>query len=114
MRTPARFLYSFLDLIFLQVDSPERDYKNLSFGKIVKIVSPTCFEIEIWTHTRVPYSFSGQMVVHFEYVKLSMNRKYCGIGELSFFCWDSSMACTTSILFSNSNFSSMGGLGKRV
>jgi len=59
MRTPARFLYSFLDLIFLQVDGQEREYKNLSFGKIVKIMSPTWFDIEAWTHTRVPYSFPG-------------------------------------------------------
>ena len=48
------------------MDVPEREYKNLGFGKIVKIVSSTWFEIEAWTHTRVPYSFLGQMVVHYE------------------------------------------------
>ena len=36
-----------------------------------KIVSPTYFEIEAWTHTRVFYSFPGQMVVHYEEVELS-------------------------------------------
>ena len=71
MQTPARFLYSFLDLIFLQVDVLEREYKNIGFGKIVKIVSPTCFEIEAWTHTRVSYLFTGQIVVHYEEVELS-------------------------------------------
>ena len=71
MRTPARFLYSFLDLIFLQVDGPEKEYKNLDFGNFVKNVSPKYFEIEAWTHTRVPYSVSGQMVVHYEEVELS-------------------------------------------
>ena len=37
----------------------------------MKNVSPKCFEIEAWTHTRVPYSFSGQMIVHYEEVELS-------------------------------------------
>ena len=37
----------------------------------MKIVSPTCFEIEAWTHARVPYLFPGQMVVHYEEVELS-------------------------------------------
>ena len=55
-------------MIFLQVNGPEKEYKNLGFGKIVKIVSPTCVEIEAWTHARVSYSFSGQMVVHYEEV----------------------------------------------
>ena len=58
-------------MIFLQVDVPERKYRNLGFGKIVKIVSPTCFEIEVWTHTRVLYSFLGQLVIHYEEVELS-------------------------------------------
>ena len=53
------------------MNGPEREYKNLGFGKIVKIVSPRCFEIEAWTHTRVLYSFPGQMVVHYEEVELS-------------------------------------------
>ena len=58
-------------MIFLQVDVLERECRDLSFGKIVKIVSPTCFKIEAWTHARVPYSFPGQMVVHYEQVELS-------------------------------------------
>ena len=58
-------------MTFLQVDVPERECRNLGFGKIVKVVSPTCFEIEDWTHTRVPYSFLEQMVVHYEEVELS-------------------------------------------
>ena len=37
----------------------------------MKNVSPKCFEIEAWTHTRVPYSFLRQMVVHYEKVELS-------------------------------------------
>ena len=53
------------------MDGPEREYKNLGFRKIMKIVSPIWFEIEAWTHTRVPYSFSGQMVVYYEEVELS-------------------------------------------
>ena len=56
---------------FFQVDVLEREYKNLNFGKIVKIVSPTCFEIVAQTHARVPYSFSRQMVVYYEEVELS-------------------------------------------
>ena len=48
-----------------------RECRNLGFEKIVKIVSPTCFEIEAWTHARVPYSFPGQIVVYFEEVELS-------------------------------------------
>ena len=66
MRTPARLLYSFLDVIYLQVNGPEREYKNLNFENFVKSVSPTCFEIEAQTHESTPYSFSGQMVGHFE------------------------------------------------
>ena len=71
MQTLARFLYSFIDVIFLQVNGPEREYKNLGFGRIVKIVSPTYFEIEALTHTRVPYLFPRQMVVHYVEVELS-------------------------------------------
>jgi len=55
-------------VIFLQVNGLEREYKNISFGKIVKIVSPTYFEIVARTHARVPYSFPGQMVVRYEEV----------------------------------------------
>ena len=51
------------------MDALEREYKNL--GNFVKNVSQKCFEIEAWTHTRVPYSFPGQMVVHYEEVELS-------------------------------------------
>ena len=32
----------------------------------MKNVSQKYFEIEAWTHTRVPYSFPVQMVVHYE------------------------------------------------
>ena len=71
MQTPTRFLYSFLDVIFLQVDVLERECMYLGLEKIVEIVSPTCFEIEVWTHARVPYSFPGQMVVHYEEMELS-------------------------------------------
>ena len=70
-QTPARFLYAFLDLIFLQVDALEWEYKNLGFENFVENVSQKCFEIEVWTHTRVPYSFPGQMVGHYEEVELS-------------------------------------------
>ena len=44
-QTPARFLYSFLDLFF-QVDALEWEYKNLGFRNFVKNVSPKSFEIE--------------------------------------------------------------------
>jgi len=53
-------------MIFLQVDVSKRECRNLGFGKIVKTVSPTSFEIEAQTHKSTPYSFSGQMVDHFE------------------------------------------------
>ena len=53
-------------MMFLQVDVPKKECSNLGFGKIVKIVSPTCFEIEAQTHKSILYSFSGQMIVHFE------------------------------------------------
>ena len=55
-------------MIFLQVDVLERECMNFGFGKIV---SPTCFEIEVWTQARVPYSFPRQMVVYYEEVELS-------------------------------------------
>jgi len=58
-------------MIFLQVNGPEREYMNLDFGKFVKSVSPTCFEIVARTHVRVPYLIPGQMVVHYEEVELS-------------------------------------------
>ena len=35
-----------------------------------EIVSPSDFAIAAWTHTRVPYSSSVLMVVHFESVRL--------------------------------------------
>ena len=34
-------------------------------------MSPTWFEIEAWTHTKVLYSFPGQMVIQYEEVELS-------------------------------------------
>ena len=58
-------------MIFLQVDALEWEYKNLGFGNFVKNMSPKCFEIEAWTHTRVPYSFPEQKVIHYEEVELS-------------------------------------------
>ena len=53
-------------MIFLLVDALERERRNLGFEKFVKIMTPTCFEVEAQTHEDVPYSFSGQMVVYFE------------------------------------------------
>ena len=53
----------------------EWEYKNLGFEDFVKNVSPECFEIEAWTHIKVPYSFPGQMVVHYEEVELSKTLK---------------------------------------
>ena len=44
----------------------EMECMNLSLGKTVKIVSPTCFENVAWTHARVSYSILRLMVVHFE------------------------------------------------
>ena len=41
----------------------------------MKNVSPKCFEIVARTHTRVPYSFPGQMVIHYEEVELSKTLK---------------------------------------
>ena len=49
----------------------ERKCRNLGFGKIMKIVSPTSFEIVAQTHARVPKSTSRQMFDHFEEVRLS-------------------------------------------
>ena len=53
VRSHARFLYSFLAQIFLQIVVLERECKNLGFEKIIKIVSPTSFEIVARTHARV-------------------------------------------------------------
>ena len=64
--TPARFLCSFPDMMFLQVNVLEKECWDLGFEKFVMSVSPTCFEIEAQTHKSIPYSFSGQMVDHFE------------------------------------------------
>ena len=75
MRSHARFLYSFLAQIFLQMIVLERECLNLDFEKIVKIVSPTCFEIVAQTHARVLYSCPRLMIGHFEEVKLSMTLK---------------------------------------
>ena len=57
--------------MYLQVVTLEWEYKNLGFGNFVKNVSQKCVEIETWTHTRILYSFPGQMVVHYEEVELS-------------------------------------------
>ena len=51
----------------------ERECRNLSFGKIVKIMSPTSFEIVARTHARVLYSCLKLMIDYFEEVGLSMN-----------------------------------------
>jgi len=59
-------------MMFLQVDVLESECrKNLGFGKFVKSVSPTCFEIVTQTHTRVPKSIPRQMFDHFDEVELS-------------------------------------------
>ena len=62
-------------MIFLQVDALEKECRNHGFGKFVKSMSPTCFEIVVRIHARVPYSFSGQMVVHYEKVEQSKTLK---------------------------------------
>ena len=49
----------------------EREHRNLGFGKIVKIVSPTSFEIVAQTHARVPQLIPRWMFDHFEEVGLS-------------------------------------------
>ena len=54
MRCHARFLYSFLAQIFLRMVVVKRECRNLDFRKIVKIVSPTSFEIIARTYARVP------------------------------------------------------------
>ena len=114
-RTSARFLYSFLDMIFLHVDVLEREYMNLGFRKFVKSVSPTCFKIEAQTHESIPYSFFKADGWSFWIGETKYESwKYCGIIELSFFFWDSSMACTASILFSSLDFSSISGSRKGV
>ena len=48
------------------MDVLERECRNLEFEKFVKNVSPTYFEIEAQTNASIPYSFLGQMVVHFK------------------------------------------------
>ena len=58
-------------MMFLQVVILERECRNLSFGTIVKVVSPTSFEIVARTHARVPQSFSRWMFDHVEEVRLS-------------------------------------------
>jgi len=70
-QTPPRFLYSFLDMIFLRMVILERECRNLGFEKIVKIVSPTSFEIVAKTDARVPKSILRWMFDHFEEVGLS-------------------------------------------
>ena len=46
----------------------ERECRNLSFGKIVKIMSPTSFEIVARIHAKVLYSCPRLMFGHFEEV----------------------------------------------
>ena len=43
---------------------------KVGFGNYGEVVSPSDFAIVARTHARVPYSFSGWMVVHFESVRL--------------------------------------------
>ena len=64
-------LYSFLTQIFLQIVVLERECRSLGFGKFVKIVSPTSFEIVAQTHARVSQSIPRGMFDHFEEVGLS-------------------------------------------
>jgi len=55
----ARFLYSFLDMMYLQVVILEKECRDLGFENFVKNVSPKCFEIDAQTHASIPYSVSG-------------------------------------------------------
>jgi len=71
VRSHARSLYSFLAQIFLQIVVLEREYRNLGFRKIMKIMSPTSFETVTRTHARVPQSIPRWMFHHFEEVGLS-------------------------------------------
>ena len=71
VRSHARFIYSFLAQIFLQIVVLERECRNLDFKKIVKIMSPISFEIVARTHARVPQSIPRWMFDHFEEVGLS-------------------------------------------
>ena len=48
----------------------EREYRNLGYEKIVKIKSPTSFEIVAQTHARVPQSIPRWMFDYFEEVEL--------------------------------------------
>ena len=50
----------------------------------MKNVSQKCVEIETWTHTRILYSFPGQMVVHYEEMELSKTLEY--VLERLMFC----------------------------
>ena len=53
------------------MDVLERECRNLGFEKIVKIVSPTSFEIIAQTHARVPQSIPKWMFDQYEEVELS-------------------------------------------
>ena len=71
VRSHARFLYSFLAQIFLQLVVLQRECRNLGFKKIVKIMSLTSCEIVARTHARVPQSIPRWMFDHFEAIGLS-------------------------------------------
>ena len=40
---------------------------KVSFKNYGEVVSPSDFAIVAWTHARVPHSFPGWVVVHFEW-----------------------------------------------
>ena len=81
----------------------------------MKSVSPTCFKIVARTHTRVPCLFPGQRVIHYEKVELSKTlENIVKLERPSFFEVVARPLVVGSILFSNSDFSSMGGSRKGV
>ena len=57
--------------MYLQVVVLEKECRDLGFENFVKNVSPKYFEMVARTHAKVPYSFSRQMVVHYEEVERS-------------------------------------------
>ena len=105
-RTHARFSYSFLGWIFLQLDVLKKKYVKLGSGKMVR---PIYFENIARTHVRVSYSISELMVIHFESMRLEkMNSwKFGWNDEFNMFWNCCSVSKKTSMLFSKSDFSSM-------